>query len=469
MTRKKIVVVGAGISGLVAALLLSNTKSDSSIVLIDKSEDVGGLLRCFDYGEYGYFDYGMHTVAETGIDELDELIFNLLPEEEWEILAGARRDLAGVYYNRTIHAASPYIDIRSHSPEVYRACLADFFYNIAHTGAFHADNANAREYAINRFGMSTAQLIDKVIQKLYKKESSEMDIMATMISPLGRVVLFNEDLTADLTSSAVLRDRLAYIDQRNLPLERSSNKKSYYPKQYGMFRVIDSIKSILTARGVTILTNTTVNRLKVNHNKLDAITALRAGKEIELSDIEFLYWSIGAPTLSKLLGVDYLQHLADPPLKTVVLNLLIDRQLKLGDLYYFYCYEDGFKTFRLTNYSNYCSGAYRNGGYPVSLEMLVNPSELNDPEQLVQDGLRELEAFDVLENGAKVIFKKLEILESGFPMPTLNNIAMLDSLRKKIDDINVSNVELIGILSERNLFFQSAVIADTYKKIKNYS
>ena len=91
------VIVGSGISGLFAGLLLS--EKGHKVTIIEKEEQVGGLLKSYNYGDFGVFDYGMHNFLETGIEVIDKMIFDLLPIDQWNILEGDKRDVAGIYFN----------------------------------------------------------------------------------------------------------------------------------------------------------------------------------------------------------------------------------------------------------------------------------------------------------------------------------------------------------------------------------
>ena len=127
----KIVISGAGITGLVSALLLLKKHTGEDIYLVDKNEEAGGLLRRFDYGPWGSFDYGMHNMLQTGITELDELLWGLLPPEEWQLLNGNKRDLAGIFFNGRLQKNSPYIDLRSLPKRDYETCLTALWEHFA--------------------------------------------------------------------------------------------------------------------------------------------------------------------------------------------------------------------------------------------------------------------------------------------------------------------------------------------------
>ena len=121
---KKTVIVGSGIAGLMSALVLVE-KGHKNITIIEKENELGGLLRKFDYGEYGIFDYGMHNILETGIEDLDTMIYDLLKNDEWHILEKEKRDLAGLFFNGRLQLNSPYIDLRF--TKTYTEYINSFF------------------------------------------------------------------------------------------------------------------------------------------------------------------------------------------------------------------------------------------------------------------------------------------------------------------------------------------------------
>jgi phytoene dehydrogenase-like protein len=51
-----LVIVGAGIAGLTAAWLAAEREPGARIVVVEQAGEPGGLLRSFDYGEFGRFD-----------------------------------------------------------------------------------------------------------------------------------------------------------------------------------------------------------------------------------------------------------------------------------------------------------------------------------------------------------------------------------------------------------------------------
>lgn len=455
-----IVIVGGGIAGLLSAYLLS-LKSDCSIHLIEKSDSLGGLLKCFDYGEFGKFDYGAHNILESGIEELDTLLWSLLEEDEWTVssaINGQKRALTGTYYNGRLQENSPFIDLRKEY-NIDKLKL-DFLSNIEKNKEINLSSAYA--YAQSIFGQKiTDEHINPIFQALYGVEAKEMDYMAMFLTPLTRVGLFDTNIMNDLLSTKLLSRNLAYPNQKTLSSEYFGAKRTYYPKNYGIYRVIEKIEQKLHENGVNIHLNTMIDKINVENNKIIEITM----NSQKIDNLKTIIWSAGLGSIKQLLNVKTENIEYTKPPRTAITNILIDKKLTIGDMSYIYNYDKNFKTFRIDNYSSYCENSKRNGFYPISVERLVKDESLSQ-EDITKVAVLELECFGVLEKNTKIGFSKTEILDYGFPLLSKNNIKIFDNTRKLIEDLNIQNLILIGVLANKNLFFESDIKKDLYYKIK---
>src|SRR5215831_16725494 len=86
----RIVILGAGITGLTAGWALSRTKS-CDVVILEKSDTIGGLATTFTRGEFS-FDLGSHRLHDDSDPEVGTLIRDLCGSDL------IRRDRLGLIY-----------------------------------------------------------------------------------------------------------------------------------------------------------------------------------------------------------------------------------------------------------------------------------------------------------------------------------------------------------------------------------
>lgn len=455
MTQSVSVVVGGGIAGMLSAWLLA--KRGDRVILIEREAETGGLLRSFDYGEWGRFDYGAHNVGQTDIPEVDALFYDLLPPDGWQVLEGNRRDLAGSFFNGCLGTGSVYPDLRSLPRTLYDKAVEDFLQN-ADSNILASEN-NAGSYLLSRFGKTVGEdILGPVVRKLFGRTPDELDIFATMLTSLDRVVMFDDEETQSLYSSPEMRERLAVPEQRTLPDNLSSGRRALYPKRYGMHRVIDSFRRKLEQSGVDIRCGAAIAKVEIEKSRVGKLRLSEVGDEKTISISGEFVWTIGLIPLTFLLGRSP-SSVGDRPPRTVIVNFLLSKPLTC-DLYYFYCYDQGFQTFRVTNYSAFCDGAVRAGGYPVCVEILVDSAVDVDADQIVARAKSELFSFGVTEADTHVLFARAEILAAGFPMPSLINVQAAEDARQWIASLALTNVRTVGILSKPRLFFQKDILKE---------
>ena len=459
---KRVVIIGGGISGLTAGYLLANS-GKYEVHIVEKSDQLGGLLKSFDYGTFGHFDYGAHNILETGIPELDDFYYNLLPEGKWQTtttINGQRRALTGLMYNKKLQEDSPFIDLLDH--EKLPEYIGDFFQNLNQNKDEFKDiyKKDAYSYALYLFGTKiTDEIIVPAIEKLYGQHPKNLNTMVLFLTQFTRIGLFQENIMEELVYTEHIGSKLSFTNQLHLPDKFLTHLQSWYPKDYGIYRVIDAIEKKLLEQGVIFHKSSTVTQIQHSDQEISNVFI-----NDEKYFVDELICTVGQYPIGLLLDIDMSTYAFDAHPKTIITNILIDKPLTCGELSFIYSYDKGSKVFRIDNYSNYCEGAKKDGLYRIGIES-VEFGEI-DEKKLQTKLIAELIEYNIMSVDTKISFIKTEILENGFPLLTQNNVHVNNDLRENISQLNIRNLTNVGILSEEGLFFESDVIQDTYFKMR---
>lgn len=468
--KKNVVIVGGGLPGLFSALLMSDRYPDVQVHLIERDKKLGGLYNSFQDSQAGRFDHGMHLIYESGVEEVDRHIREVMDQEDWITLTGNQKDIAGVFFNGELHEDSPYVDIRSLPETVQRECVADLFLHLNERVLRAQDCASAHEFFLNRFGPSVTNLvIEPVLEKLWKMPGSKLDPMVTRVVLMDRVRLYDSEAMSDLMTSELIRSRVAFPLQMELPLRYRSSQRGLYPRRFGMFHVIDAMEKKLVARGVNIHTEADVGKVEIADGAVKALHVKSPAAEVVIDNIWLLHWSIPVFGLAPRLGLQSPLGKIDAPHTQVHVYFHLRRRPKMGDLYYFYCFDPGFHTYRITSYFNYCPDALRpDGTYPICVELHFDATAQMDTLDLAGLATKELMQMGVIENPADITFSKAELSKTGFPVLTLNNSRMMGQLRALVEHQGITNLITAGQAPERGIFFLHDVLEHSYNAIVKF-
>ena len=160
-------VIGGGISGILSALLLS--ESFNEVFLIEKQSDIGGLLNSYYIDKGISFDYGTHVIAEIGVPKLDDILLDYIihDEENWSKITPVR---SGNFFRGQMNNEGPCIDSRFLCKEDYEKGLREFL------TAWPEDKAhnNLREQLCSVYGETFARnIFEPSLQKLFGTNMDE--------------------------------------------------------------------------------------------------------------------------------------------------------------------------------------------------------------------------------------------------------------------------------------------------------
>lgn len=447
---KSTIFVGASFNALLMAYHLAKHKKAEKVIIVEKDNEIGGLYRSFKYDNDITFDIDVHIYTETCNPVIDSLVHELLPERDWIFMSGKYRDVSGTYYDGKLQTNTPYVDLRHYNKEKKSQFLGDMFTQIKNDTC-PTKYKNTEEFLLAKFGKSLYEDVFKeIITSHYKTDANKLDTFCTHVIPVGRVVLYDEDIIEDLMTSSAIRARMAYPDQFSLPDCFLRKGNLIYPKKYGIFRLVEELRKRLEALGVEIYTNTKVEKLECKNQTASKIILQNCNKKIEIDNIEHLYWNGGYQLLTKELNLP-MESFKPEFRKSAYINLIFNKPIYSSNMYYEYCFDKNSPIFRITNYYNYCEDSITKLGYPICVTLWL--SEEHQGQDLCKFTIEELRRLNLIDDSHIVNFSQAESIERGFPNPTVEFIGAVDKLRDQFINQNYKNIDVIGMLAKKNHFY----------------
>lgn len=454
---------------IMAQMIKKYRDPDAEIVIVEKAPVIGGQYTSFNYGENGFFDIGMHLFYESTIPEIDELFTGIMPDEEWNILVNNEKDIAGVFYNGRLQEGTPYVDLRNCPKEKWNQYVAGILEAIKNnSNEDYPAGANAYESLKIHFGQAiTDDIFVPVFEKLYYTHARELDNAAIYLTTVNRVALFDKEIVPDLLKSDEIRARICFPDQLLMPNYRNNSSRGFYPKEYGMVKVIEKLKSTLENEGVTFITSSFVKEVEVKDGKVINASLQMSDGTLQQLPVKEIFWTAGLPSLAGALNISLSDLQFDRKhTEDMYINFLFDKKPEMGRLYHFFCFDKGYRSFRVTNFSNYCPAAANGKGYPLAIEFWTKPEDPKSEEELLELAKKELYDFGVINDSFKIIFSRVEKKTGhGFPLPSVKNMNNLDTIKARIGEKKINNIISTGIFSDRNVFFIADVLENSYKKV----
>lgn len=465
--ENNIVFVGGSLVSLMMALYYKkHLKCQERVVVIEKAQELGGHYRSFKYDDDLIFDHGLHLYAETNIAEADELFLDILGHDNWKIMEGRSRNICGTVFNGKLQRNTPFPDLRNlTADQIFRYSL-----DIKSRKPGYVDPnkyCNAEEFLIDKFGPRLYKdVFRNILKKHYRKDPFELDPMATHILPLGRIALHDTEQTEKFMSDATLGSRIAFPDQDTMPLEFFRQERMLYPKKMGMYQIIEKLIEKLEACGVEIYKNSTVEKLELEEGRCTSLSFSLGKKLYSIENISELYWNGGYPLLAKYLGFEK-PSMQPEFTKSAFVNIVLDKPLDAGKLYYFYNCSPESSIFRVANFYNYCPDSISDKGYPICVNTFLHDTEGTVDKELVQEQvIDELKQMQVLTDH-KINFIRTEIPGRGVPNLTTEFIKEMDRLRNSFEAQNYKNINVVGMLAQKNQFYLSEVIAHAFTMLKS--
>ncbi len=444
-------VIGGGISGILAALLLRERGED--VCLVERNDACGGLLRSWTSPAGLSFDYGTHVIQETGVPGIDRLLFDCIDEARWHTLRVLK---TGNYYGGKLNEHSPFIDCSRLPEAAYCQGLVELL------GAAPAQTppANLPAALEAHFGATfTRQILAPVLEKLYGCGLDALHPDAHRLFGLTRLVALTPEVSRELKKIPLLDGKLAFHSYR----EGRGPLRHFYPRAGGIGEWIKLLLGKLQAAGVQQLTGEQVRQVRGGDQAVRTVT-LAGGREIAC---DRLVWTLPAGMFLAAAGEGGARIATPRPpqlRKTTLFHYVFNTPF-LTDLHYFSCFEPGMATFRVTLYPNLGreDGAPMAGPYRCTMEVLSGDSV--DAAQLLAALPAELARMGVVPAGAQPSFAHSDIVAAGFPVLTTRYAEEAAGTLARAR-AQFRNVQFLG-KGQGGAFFMSDVLRETFDLLES--
>lgn len=435
---RPVVVVGGGIAGLLAANWVQ--ACGLPVVLIERADACGGLLRSYRDEDGNAFDQGTHVPAMTGDARVDRLLFDEAGLD-WQDVPVLR---VGNVFAGVLNDRSQFIDISALAPSLYQAC----FTGLLNSLTTDRDAPSLEAALLAHFGEPLARKVFfPLLRRFYVAPFDQLSASSHRFLGYGRVIAGSAEVCRELKRSAVYDAKVAFRDY----LEGRSAVRYRYPRNGGVGSWVEALCERLRAGGGRILTGAQVQGVGHAAQVLSLANGERLG-------FEQLVWTAPLALLAKALGLP----VASAPPRFLPLRLfhfLLDRPAAC-DCHYLYLNDPAARAFRITLYDNVLQ---RNEApWRLTVEALDAPGETTGQQAAAV--LRELRDAAVLAPGCEARLVLEQSIGNGFPEVTLAQDAANRELRERVLE-HAPELVLCG-RNASDAFFTTDVLLDTAAQLE---
>ena len=456
------VVVGGGISGLVAAKLLK--KKFDHVIMAEAAPECGGLLRSVQDEAGHSYDQGTHIPDLTGIDEIDELVFGNAENQQknWAHLQELR---SGNYFNGRWNLETQSVSITDLDKAVRERIEQDIIDNTSTT-----PSANLHNYLSNRFDDFT---VNKIFLPIFKKLYGDSILLEQMAADVGggkfflfgleRLVAFDQEIAAELKKDRIFDSKLSFHTHQEfreyMARVAPSSPGYLYPKgNNGIGVKISQILNALQQDGVEIHTSTSVAKINAEGDQIKSVVLSTHEDEI---NCDYLFWTVPPILALKAAGQEIVQRKVSTRCSNIF-HYCLDQPLLNDQSQFLWSWDKDNPIFRITLYDNFRTQAPA-GEHLITTECLSNADDANEiTSNIVFEHLKKM---NIVAEHSNIISRTEQRLKTAFPVPDLEFKAASEETYKTLEAL-YSNIGISGRFSGR-VWLQSDVLRDTFNQISD--
>ena len=450
---KKVVVLGAGITGLSVADTLS--LNGMSVDIIEKADKVGGIIKGFKVGQYT-FDHGPHAILtrnKVAFDQFKRLIKDDL------ISIGKRK--AGIYFNgrHYEYPLKPTAIFRHSSPFLIGKILLSFLYCNIKRIILKPKERSFDEYLTSYFG-----------KELYNKFFKNYTKKVWDVEPSTLAASFAAERIQKITFSGFVKDAIKKIMPKGKAGKFVENIM-YYPR-YGVGQIPILLKKEIEKNGGVIHLNSAVTKINLDKNRVKSVEFLKYGsKRVIYGDyfVSTIPITLATNALNPKPNRRVLNAANRLKYKKIKFLFLVVKKKKVFNEHWVYFHDDDNIFYRIFDTSAFSRTLMPEGKTGLIIELSTRDSKSN--KNLFEETVMGLEKYKLLRR-TDIEAYYFDEVEYGYPIYSLNYKEDLNIIFGKINKIeNLMTVGRQGLFRyldmDHCIRFGSEALAVINKKSKD--
>lgn len=406
MTQKQkgnAVVVGGGVAGLTAALLLAEG-GGHNVYLIEREESLGGLWQTVTNERGETFTLGIHMAEQTGIQPLDEMLYGDIDDGRWHLFDTALKE--GHIYKGVLNNISGCVDATHLPKEQFNQGLTEMLM------VQQVDEPqNLKEQLDSIYGPTfTEELHRPAMKKFVGLELEDLAPDAHRTYVPQRLRVADTQISFELKKSPLFNSKVAHSSWKDIG--GTLGRKFLYPKKGESGAWILELEKMARAKGVHVLTGRNVDHIDLVDNKVTGVE-LSDGTKL---DCEMMVWTV--PTVFFLRAAKLPLPGGAPILRDIVVcHFTVDGNINTEN-YYVTNYDPENIMFRGTFYNNIQPGNPAPSPHRFGIEVIRGRTQEKDLPDILAKVREEIYSTGLVDKDAKILYEGANLFKNVLPVVT---------------------------------------------------
>ncbi len=407
--KKNVVIVGAGITGLVLAYTLSRDGHD--VVLVEKEQRVGGLARSYEYDGF-VFDIGPHRF-HSDHPEVNSLIHEVLDDDYRMISRKSGVKMFEAYFDWPLGPGSL---LKLPLKHIVPIALDLLRKKNQTTDSFE-------DYIISKYGKTLYQIFFKPYTEKFLQMPCPEISRDWAITGIDRAVIDKKAQFNDLLSLA------------KTLLESKPETQFIYPESGGMQVFCDLLQDRIIQYGGRVLMDSKIDRIEYSGTSVTGVAI--NGEEYRCDD---LVWTAPINEVLTLLN--------EPRTDLEYLSLVLYnyRLNRVPNVDYQWCYfgssDIPFNRVSIPSLFNPALAPNGKSGACVEVTCMKGDDFWNAPQKAEAAIRKKLCSSGVIRNTGDIVGFNIEKVSNAYPIYSLGYKSVLDNNLQRLS--RYGNLKLLG-------------------------